>query len=275
MSRHFASSSQPWFRLGRFDVGTTEAVTLAAVGSLVVIAIAPVLYAVLSLTPTAVLGGFIWQVVTWPLANIPGFGAVWSIVVFWWIGRELERDLGRNDMGLFVLGLMLMQSVLAIAVGLLMGSGGHTALAGLGSLGMLLVLVYIAEHPTRPFFFNIPAWVIGAVIVGISVLSSVFARQWVMLVVFLVSLLGAAVLARMFGLLTAYDAVPLIRMPRRPRAQASSNVRYGPWEGSTIPQHETDELDSLLDKIAANGMSSLTEKERRRLDDLRKRRRGV
>ncbi len=276
MSRHHASPTEPWFRIGRFDIGTTEVVTIAAAAALVVIAFAPVLIAALALTPSAVLHGMVWQLVTWPLANVPSLGAVWSGAVFWWAGHELEKDTGRVGMAQLVGGLVLVQSVLALGLGFVLSSGG-VALAGLSSLAMLLVLIYIAEHPMRPFFFNIPAWVMGAVIVAITVLSSVFARAWVMLLVFLLSLLAAAVLARTVGLLTSYDIAPWLRMPqRRPKAQAGrTHVRYGPWEGSSVPQHETDELDALLDKIAANGLSSLTEKERRRLDDLRKRRRGV
>ncbi len=243
---------------------------------MVVIALAPALWGLLALIPAAVLRGLVWQVVTWPLANAPSFGAVWSLAVFWWAGRELERDLGRRHMALFVGGLTLMQSVLAIAAGYLLRSASAPALAGLSGLGMLLVLVYIAEHPSRPFFFNIPAWIVGAVIVGIQILSGIFTRSWVELLVLLTSLLGAAVLARSLGLLTAYDAVGWIRLSGgRPSPRGGTgNVRYGPWEGSSVPQHETDELDSLLDKIAANGLGSLTERERRRLDDLRKRRRG-
>ncbi len=276
VSRHHASPTEPWFRIGRFDIGTTEVVTIAAAVSLVLSAIVPVLIFVLALTPTAVAHGAVWQLVTWPLANIPSLGAVWSMAVFWWAGHELEKDAGRTGMAKLLGGLVLAQSVLAVGLSFLLGAGGQIALAGLSSVAMLLVLVYIAEHPRRPFFFNIPAWVIGAVIVGISVLSNVFARAWVMLLVFVVSLLVTAVLARTVGLLTAYDIAPWLRMPqRRARAQSGANVRYGPWEGSSVPQHETDELDALLDKIAANGLSSLTERERRRLDDLRKRRRGV
>jgi hypothetical protein len=276
VSRHFSTPSQPWFRIGRFDIGTTEAVVVAATAMMVVIALAPALWGLLALIPAAVLRGLVWQVVTWPLANAPSFGAVWSLAVFWWAGRELERDLGRRHMGLFVGGLTLMQSVLAIGAGYLLRSASAPALAGLSGLGMLLVLVYIAEHPSRPFFFNIPAWIVGAVIVGIQILSGIFTRSWVELLVLLTSLLGAAVLARSLGLLTAYDAVPWIRLSGgRPSPRGGTgNVRYGPWEGSSVPQHETDELDSLLDKIAANGLGSLTERERRRLDDLRKRRRG-
>lgn len=277
MSRHHAAPSEPWFRIGRFDIGTTEAVTIAAVAMLVVTAIVPAVAFVLALTPSAVLHGMIWQLVTWPLANVPGLGAVWSLVVFWWAGHELEKDTGRADLAKLVGSLTLIQSILAIGVGYLLGAGGTTALYGASPLAMLLVLIYIAEHPSRPFFFNIPAWVVGAVIVGITILSYVFARSWVMLVVFLVSLLAAAVLARMVGLLASYDVAPWIRArPGRTKPRkGSSNVRYGPWDGSTIPQHETDELDALLDKIAAGGLSSLTQRERRRLDDLRKRRRGV
>lgn len=276
MSRHFASPSQPWFRLGRFDIGTTELVGLGVVASFFLYAVSPTLVTLLALSPVQVVSGLVWQVVTWPLANVPSVWSLLSLLVFWWVGRELETETGRNAWAFFLVALTLALSVLGVLMGVVTGLSGGVLLAGIGGLSRLLVLTYIAQHPRRPFFFGIPAWVVGVAFVTLDALLMLGGRQWLGLVHFGLSLLAAALLARSVGLLTAYDVVPFIRLPRRrPRAPRGSTVRTGPWEGSTVPQHETDELDSLLDKIAANGLGSLTEKERRRLDDLRKRRRGV
>ena len=46
----------------------------------------------------------------------------------------------------------------------------------------MVLLVFIAEYPRRRFFFNIPGWVIGVVIIGISVLGYIGKRDWLLLV---------------------------------------------------------------------------------------------
>ena len=63
----------------------------------------------------------------------------------------------------------------------------------LNQLELMVLLVFIAEYPRRRFFFNIPGWVIGVVIIGISVLSYLGNRQWLLLLNFL---LGLALTAR-------------------------------------------------------------------------------
>ena len=45
-------------------------------------------------------------------------------------------------------------------------------LARLDLIQLMVLLTWIAEYPTRRFFFGIPAWVLGLVIVLVSVLGS-------------------------------------------------------------------------------------------------------
>jgi hypothetical protein len=105
---------------------------------------------------------------------------------------------------------------------------------------------------------------------------------------YLISLAIAAVAARSIGLLTAYPWIPRVpigdgiesrparaaRAPRRSKS-ARPTVVEGPWGiASTVPNPtslaDQAELDSLLDKIAATGMDSLSGDEKRRLNDLSK-----
>ena len=59
----------------------------------------------------------------------------------------------------------------------------------------------------------------------------------------------------------------------------SASSRTGPTRGAPLPQppsvmsndHDQAELDTLLDKISANGMDGLTADEKRRLNELSKR----
>ena len=82
-------------------------------------------------------------------------------------------------LGLLWVGLV---ELTPISNGLLSGA---FELYGLNQLELMVLLVFIAESPQRRFFFNIPGWVIGAVIVAISVLGYVGNRQWLYLLDFL------------------------------------------------------------------------------------------
>jgi hypothetical protein len=108
------------------------------------------------------------------------------------------------------------------------------------------------------------------------------------LLFYTVSLAIAAVAARSIGLLAAYPWIPRVpigdtvrtrpartaRPPRRPKP-GRPTVVDGPWGIASAAPDATStadqaELDSLLDKIAASGMDSLSGEEKRRLNDLSK-----
>jgi hypothetical protein len=151
-------------------------------------------------------------------------------------------------------------------------------LFSLNQLELMVLLVFIAEYPHRRFFFNIPGWVIGAIIVGISVLSYVGNRQWLLLMNFALGLLLTAIVARSLGLMSEWRGVPSLRIrrsprPKRQRRASGPTVVQGPWHASGPPPVSRDQaaLDALLDKISASGMDSLTDQEREQLMILRDR----
>jgi hypothetical protein len=160
---------------------------------------------------------------------------------------------------------------------------GAYELYGLNQLELMVLLLFIAETPQRRFFFNIPGWVIGAVIVAISVLGYLGNRQWLYLIDFLGGLVLVAVVAKSLGLLSELSGVPRLSMrrarkPKRPKRSSSSGqtVVPGPWQQQPPPttppvSRDQAELDDLLDKIHAHGMDSLTDQERDHLLVLRDR----
>ena len=159
-------------------------------------------------------------------------------------------------------------------------SPGLFSLFSLNQLELMVLLVFIAEYPSRRFFFNIPGWVIGVVIIGISVLSYLGNRDWRLLVNFLLGLALTAVIARSMGLMAELTWVPNLAIRRKPkkakrnkRAGGEGTVVAGPWNPTPTPPVSRDqaELDALLDKISATGMDSLTDQERQHLLVLRDR----
>lgn len=295
----------PWFRLGQLDVTSTVFVLVVWAATLIVFIVEPVdkpVMGLLALIPEDVTSGELWRIVTWPWSHT-GFG-LWDIIgaaLFFIFGTELERQIGRRPFA-----KLLGSSILIIALAGTVLSAllpGQAVIADLDLLGLAVLLLYIAEHPTRPFFFGIPAWVIGAVIVALEVVNDLAYREWIRLLTVIVAAALITLVARKLGLLTMYDRVPDVRLPWRrddapakPRGRTKGSGggkkrfgkdRSGPAEivpmpprarpaRATIPDDISADdllLDALLDKIAEGGLDALSAQERQSLEELRARRR--
>ena len=272
------SSDDAWFKAGTLDVTTTVLVTAICASSFLVFAISPKLLAPLVLDPIAVRSGQIWRVFTWPFVNQPELFAVLTLAVFYMFGRELERIIGRIKFA-----------------------------------WMLGFLIVVMLNPMARSFFNIPLWVLGAVFLAINVLQLVGLRDWNQLA-FQAIVLGTALLCMgAFDLSENYPWIPKIPLPqfitrdpyqksnrereRRQRAQQRNAPRQSssasrpasrrkgaednvvPLRNQSRPEPrlgraDQADMDTLLDKISASGIDSLTPDERRRLDDLSRRLRG-
>jgi hypothetical protein len=291
--------SDPWFRIGTLNVTTTVFVILTCVVSMLVWALEgpdhPVLDKLI-LWPDLVLDGQIWRIATWPVPNAPDIWLVIMLAVFWYFGTEVEGLLGRVRFAVF-LGLV---TVIPGIVGTLI----DLPQAGIRPVELCVFLLFVAEYPFARFFFGIPGWVIGAVILGIEILQLLGERNEKGIIFLFVALAVAAITARTMGLLTNYPWVPALpigalgqsRRAKRSRSKqprsrrgGSGDVVAGPWTGSrggptgTLPQPppstqaaaDQAELDAILDKISQYGMEGLTGAEKTRLNELSKRmRRG-
>ena len=284
-------SNDPWFRLGEFEIGSSALLALACAASLLVYAIEPVDKPILRrliLIPDDVLGGQVWRIATWPLANITGERMFWTaigIAIIWFIGSRIEEQIGRLRMTVLLAAIIIIPGVLGTALDL--------PQAGVRSLQIVILLIYIAEYPHVKFFFGIPAWALGLLYVVTDILEILGAKHSKMLLFYLVSLASAAFAARAVGLLTAYPWIPRIPLPslltgeatkrrnHKPvsaQRRASAKVVEGPWAAPPPPGRPNPdaavaqtELDALLDKISATGLESLTADEKRRLNELSKR----
>ncbi|MDJ0771052.1 MAG: rhomboid family intramembrane serine protease [Ilumatobacter sp.] len=279
----------PWFRVGELDVTTAVLVAAGAVLSMFVWAASPDLLEPLVLDASEVRRGQIWRLITWPFANAPDIWTVITIAIFWYFGRELEGMLGRDRFAWFLSILTVIPAVVATVLDL--------DVAGIRHLELGVFLVFIAEFPFARFFFGIPGWVIGAVIVGIQVLQLLGIRDTDGLAFLAVLIATSGLAARSFGLATHLPWIPKLPFPgsgdgssrssrssrtsrpakSRARRRGGSKVVEGPWTPPTPPTPGPDamaaqaELDALLDKISDGGLDSLSHDEKRRLNELSKR----
>lgn len=300
----------PWFTLGQLEVTTTVLVLLAWTAGLVLWAAEGPAHAITSqlvLRTDSVALGEVWRVFTYPVSHV-SFG-LWDLInaaIFWFIGTDLERATGRRSYA-----ALLGTSVIAIGLSAtLFGTvlGRPTVLWDIDLLTLAVVLIYCLEHPLRPFFFGIPAWVIAAVIAAIELVNDLANRDWARFLGILLASGIIAVAAKRAGLFSAYDRIPELRFSRpgggserasKPKKAAKPSKSGGGLSGRFRRSEEAEivamptqptrprpapvvpddvsaddlALDALLDKISATGIDSLTDAERRQLDEIRERRR--
>lgn len=220
--------------------------------------------------PGAVLDGQVWRLFTWPFANALGLWPLLGLFFFWYFGTDLEQQIGKHRMAQLLLGIWGSLTVLTLALGALLPLGS-SALAGISQVQFVLLLLWIAEYPRRPFFFGIPAWVVGAVLVGLNVLQLLAMRDLVGLIALLGSFALVAVVARRVGLLTDHAWIP--GRPAQPRQGVKAN-KVAKEQARRAQQRADDDakLDALLDQISERGMDSLSPSQRRELMRLRNRR---
>lgn len=267
---------ESWFRIGRFEIGTVLLVAIGAVASWILWAAAPASAGALLFTPDLVAQGDVWRLFTWPWVNPVSLWALLDVVFLWYFGRDLEAILGRTRMAWLLLGIWASLTVGVSVVWLILGGGA--ALMGIGFIEFVVLLLWIADNPTRRFLFNIPAWVVGVVLLALQVLPMIAMGNIGGLLGLLLSLFLVALLAKRLGLLSQYAWIPGGRVAARPRARkaprASREVRVALRNQDRIAS-DREQLDALLDQISERGLDSLTPTQRRELMKLRDRLRGA
>ena len=198
-----------------------------------------------------------------------GIFDVIAVALFWYFGTEIEGLLGKQADGL-VPRPGDRRARAAVGRRRRARLRASVVLFSLNQLELMVLLVFIAEYPRRRFFFNIPGWVIGVVIIGISVLGYVGNRDWLLLLNFVLGpgpdrghrpVAGpdgrADLGARTSAIRRQAEEARSAPAVRRVRAPWST----GPWQPPPTPPVSRDQaaLDALLDKISASGMDSLTD----------------
>lgn len=291
----------PWFRIGSLDVTTTVLAICLNVAVMVVYAVDKASLIRLIMARQLVTNGEVWRLVTWPFATVPTLNAAFMLGFFWFVGRDLEGQFGRVRFAKFLATIAGVVLLLALAL--------DEPLGGFRLIVTAAFIAYIAENPRRPFFFGIPAWILGAVYVGIDVLQFTSDRQSKLIVLLFGAIGTALILLRGYGWGSEVPWVPRVQIPpilggpvrpggspgrsvkgtktsaakgpkpaKRRRGSGGATVVTGPWGESgtgsatdaagasprlprTGPVTQAD-VDLVLDKVAANGLASLTEDER-------------
>ncbi len=280
-----------WFRVGNVDVTTTAFLVGLGAIMLIVYAVSPSSASRLVFFPDLVRSGEVWRLVTWPIVSVPSFWVLISMFFFWYFGHIVEEMVGRIRFTRLIAAIVIAPTLFVSIVDL-----PTAPEAGLNLLGSIMLVVFAAENPNAPFFFNIPAWIIASVFIGIDILGYVGNRWWGTLLVLLMALGIALVTIRQWGFAERLDMIPRFARSsrhRKPTRSSSGRARRpaprrtgrtgrtgrtevvkGPWAPPSVDGAAREsmqaELDGLLDKISAQGLDALSNDEKKRLNELSK-----
>ncbi len=92
----------------------------------------------------------LWRLVTYPMAVIGIFNALFGLLILWMFGWELESVFGSRRFGLFVLSSVVASAVLGCGVALLFPRAGAMAGAGLSGLLTAMIVAWALLGPGLP-----------------------------------------------------------------------------------------------------------------------------
>lgn len=94
------------------------AMAIAMIITSVVVAVARPLAGFILLVPSAVLHGFVWQLVTYGLVEVSPMGVIFGAMILWNIGGVLETTWGRKRFLWFSLGIVVSAAIATVLLSL-------------------------------------------------------------------------------------------------------------------------------------------------------------
>jgi membrane associated rhomboid family serine protease len=248
----------------------------------------------LALTREGILSGWIWQLLSFQFLHGSTFHLIFNLLGLWFLGRSVEQVLGRSRFVLAYFGSGIvggvLQSVLMWAFPALYA--GYVVGASAGILGILTVFCLLHADATFRLYLLIPVSArvllyitagvelfftlvpshrdgavahpahLGGMMLGALWVRSGWHHDWN-------PLPGAALVDRIKNLFYRPHRAPKLRVLKGGTQPTASRIKTTPaptvvnTEDLAPDEFIAREVDPILDKIAAHGMSSLTEKERR------------
>ena len=280
-SSSWARGNEPWFRVGRIEVTTTVALISLGILSMLVWAFEGRKHEFsnqIFLNPDKVQDGEIWRLVTWPLVNRPDIWTIFLFFILYILGNQLENLMGRRPFMFFLLALTVLPGIGLFLYSLNNSTGFYLGSMREVELGSLIA--FAAQYPTARFWPGVPAWGIVSVIFGLDMLSAISNRSGAQAIMLLCIAATALIGFRSFGYASDLHWVPKVRLPavitgtspqRSRRASRKTQKRKHLRSVAEIRDESAEqEIDLILDQVAKSGMTSLSDNQRKKLDQYSK-----
>lgn len=213
--------------------------------------------------------GEVWRLITWGF----GYGGnplafIFEMLFIWWFGKSLETMYGTRELVLLYASAVLVGTTAAMLA--FFATGLSVPFMGAEAAVMTITVVFAWHYPKHQillfFLIPVPIWVIVAIYVVFGLLGSAESG-------FGGGPLVAGLAAVGFGLLYAWQdwrignlapsGAPRLRMPRRkPKLRV-----FEPEQQVNLDR----QVDEILAKIHEQGEASLTDRERKTLQEASRR----
>jgi hypothetical protein len=226
-------------------------------------------YNALSLSPSRIWHGEVWRLVSYA-AFLPSFFSpggpflfLWSMVILYFCGREVEQFVGRRSyLGLYA-ALLFVPSVLFWLAGPILGLSGYLSCSEV-IFGVFVAFATIYPGAMPSMWVTIPVWILAWIFFGIYMLFY-FAMHDNAAMFMLVMNSGVAYLTMRWmgagrGLNWLTDWMETRRAERLARQHHIKVI---------TEKKSAESIDAILDKISRQGVNSLTSSERAALERVR------
>ena len=218
------------------------------------------------------LQGQIWRYVTWGFGYLDGrpLGFIFDMLFIWWFGKSIESMYGTRELFLYYGAAILIGSTASLIIAL--ASDAPVAMMGSAAPAMAITVLFAWHFPYRQIllFFLIPVPIFA--VVAFYVVMSLFAGSQSG---FTAGPVIAGLSAVAFGLLYGWRDWRIEKLiPGEGQGFKLSLPRRKPDLRVFEPedQNEVDrEVDRILAKIHESGEGSLTDKERKTLQQASRR----
>jgi len=228
----------------------------------------PVVYNALMLEPALVWHGQVWRLFSY-IAFDPqffqqrSFWFLWSMLILYFCGREVEQFVGRRSYLMLYAGLVLVPAVLLCLVGPLLGLGEHLNCAE-AIFGVFIAFATIYPGAMPSMWITIPVWVLAWIFFGLStLLDFAFHSYTAMFMLWTSSAIGYLGM-RWVGAGRGVNWLTDWWETRR----AEKLARKHQFKVLT-ERKATESIDEILDKISKHGVNSLNASERTALERAR------
>lgn len=277
----FYNQPRPFFHLGKIPVTVVGLIILAQlIGMIVWTLSGGSILEVTSFTPALFLKGEVWRLFTYPLFSPIGVMPLLGLYFFYSFGMPVETALDRKQFVLLCLSIIFVAPIVLICFSLLGVSGLEFPLVGTNILSLAIFCTFCVMNPNMPFFlFKIPMkWIALVFFLG-TVLSLVGARAWGTATSYTLATALAIwmIQSRGLALVKVFPDSWTVAKPKK-KAQPKKKITKFKKTKPLPPSKMTPkayvpadtEIDSILDKISAEGLHSLTPEERATLESASK-----
>lgn len=259
---------EPLTWVGRVPVYLSTAIAFAHAVMMVFTALALAsgaewFFQILSFSPQSAIGKVhLWQFGTYAFVNRPEIFTLIQLVLLAFFGRDVEKFIGRRAFAWLYAVLVLAAPVLLSVLSFLgVESGSYS---GSDAVHFAIFVAFAMIYPGAEIFFGIQARWIAVALLGIYTLQMLAYRQWISLSILWWECGVSAAWMMREGVrsfsLPSVSTIPLKRPERR-----SKPARREPEKEVEL----YDSIDPILEKIARQGIGSLTRGEREKLERVR------